>query len=82
MPVDILILEFLSETRFRGDPIIAPPKTISRHILYGRKHVADRCLVLAEKGLIERVDDKAEYQITALGTRVANRDVNYDELKE
>lgn len=81
MPVDLLILEFLHETRFRGEPIIVPPKTISRHIHYGRKHVADRCRTLAEKGLVERVDGKAEYRITETGSQVVEREISYSELE-
>lgn len=77
MPVDTFILQFLGEIEYRGVSIIAPPKTIARHINYSRKHVADRCLVLTEHGLVRRVDGAPEYQITDAGRIALERPADY-----
>ncbi|SFL21561.1 hypothetical protein SAMN04487950_2847 [Halogranum rubrum] len=60
---DDAILELLSEAG-----IAANPSTIAFNIDYNRRYISQRCRILVEKGLLNRVhESKAMYRITELG---------------
>jgi len=75
---DDYILEFL-----RDADIAANPSTIAFNIDYDNAYISNRCLELAENGLIDRVGgDKPIYEITDLGVRYLDDDLSDDEEAE
>ncbi|MFB6198527.1 MAG: MarR family transcriptional regulator, partial [Halobacteriaceae archaeon] len=60
---DDAILELLSEAG-----IAANPSTIAFNIDYDRRYIAQRCRILDEHDLVDRVhEQKAMYEITDIG---------------
>lgn len=75
---DDAILELLSEAG-----IAANPSTIAFNIDYDNRYVSQRCRVLAENELVERVhESKAMYIITDLGEQYLAGNATRDELEE
>ena len=72
---DERILEFLQEKE-----IVASPAVIAANIDYTGKYVSNRCRMLADAGLIQRVD-ASNYQITDFGERFLDGDVEAEELE-
>ncbi|CQR49022.1 hypothetical protein BN996_00477 [Haloferax massiliensis] len=74
---DDAILELLQESG-----IAANPSTIAFNIDYDNRYVSQRCRVLAENGLAERVHEtKAMYRITDLGERYLSGEASKEELE-
>jgi DNA-binding IclR family transcriptional regulator len=74
---DDAILELLREAG-----IAANPATIAFNIDYDNRYVSQRCRLLAEHGLVERVHDtKAMYRITELGIGYLDGDVKAVEIE-
>lgn len=81
MPADVSILQFLDSARdAHGAPSIQKPITIALNTGYSRKHTSARCRVLADHGLVERVDT-GQYRLSELGEGVVNREVDLRELE-
>ena len=75
---DDAILELLDEAG-----IAANPATIAFNIDYDNRYVSQRCRKLAENGLVERVHEtKAMYEITPLGERYLDGQIDADDLSE
>ena len=73
---DDAILELLREAG-----IAANPATIGFNTDYDNRYVSQRCRVLAEHGLVERVHEtKAMYRITEFGRRYLDGDAEKDEF--
>lgn len=73
---DDAILELLREAG-----IAANPATIAFNIDYDNRYVSQRCRVLAEHGLVERVHEtKAMYKVTDLGERYLAGAVEKEDL--
>ena len=74
---DDAILELLHEAG-----IAANPSTIAFNIDYDNRYISQRCRILAENKLVERVHKtKAMYRITELGERYLVDDVDKEELE-
>jgi predicted transcriptional regulator len=74
---DDAILELLREAG-----IAANPATIAFNIDYDNRYVSQRCRMLAEHGLVERIHEtKAMYRITVRGTRYLSGEINGSELE-
>ncbi|POG53805.1 MarR family transcriptional regulator [Haloferax marisrubri] len=74
---DDAILELLSEAG-----IAANPSTIAFNIDYNNRYISQRCRILSENGLVERVHDtKAMYRITELGERYLAGDLSKVDLE-
>jgi len=58
------------------------PASLYLNLPYGRKHVADRCRILAENGLLERHEETAAYRITDFGQKFLNDELDTEELEE
>ncbi len=58
------------------------PATLALNVPYTRNHVAARCRVLSDHGLIERHEDTAAYRITSLGERFLSDDIDPSELED
>jgi len=81
VPADSSILRFMDAvTDERGNPAIQTPKTISLNTGYSNKHVANRCRTLADHGLLERVEDKAQYRITDKGHALLDGGIDPSDL--
>lgn len=81
VPADMVFLEFLYAARTaHGEPSIQTPKTIARNTGYSNRHASARCLELADRGLVEQLDE-GEYRLTDLGEDVVEGDVPFDELE-
>jgi len=57
------------------------PASLALNVPYTREHVARRCKVLAEHGLLERYDETAAYRITDLGRTYLTGDLDADVLE-
>lgn len=80
VPADTSILELLHAARDqRGRHLIWTPNTIGLNTGYSRKHTANRCLVLTEHGLLERLD-RGRYRLSDLGERVLDGEIEPSEL--
>lgn len=74
---DDAILELLSEAG-----IAANPSTIAFNIDYDNRYVSQRCRILDDHELVERVHDtKAMYEITDLGIEYLQGDVDAETLE-
>jgi repressor of nif and glnA expression len=74
---DDAILELLREAG-----IAANPATIAFNIDYDNRYVSQRCRVLAEHGLVERVHEtKAMYRITGAGEKYLDGELKAEELE-
>lgn len=58
------------------------PASLTLNVPYGRQHVADRCRVLANHGLLERYDDVAAYRVTERGIAFLEDRVDANDLDE
>lgn len=56
------------------------PSTIALNQPYTRRHVARRCKVLAEHDLLQRHEETAAYQISELGVRFLNDELEVEDL--
>lgn len=75
---DDYILELL-----RDAGITANPSTIGYNIDYDRRYVSERCRILAENGLLERVDEsKAMYRITEKGRKYLAGELDASTLED
>ncbi|WP_380680598.1 MarR family transcriptional regulator [Salinigranum sp. GCM10025319] len=73
---DDAILELLREAG-----IAANPATIAFNIDYDNRYVSQRCRVLAEHGLVERVHEtKAMYRVTELGEEYLKGEISAEVL--
>jgi DNA-binding IclR family transcriptional regulator len=57
------------------------PATLALNVPYSRGHVARRCKVLAEHGLLERHEDTAGYQVTDFGQEFLNDELDVNDLR-
>lgn len=57
------------------------PASLSLNLPYTREHVARRCKVLAEHGLLERHEDTPAYRITDMGRDYISGDLDAEGLK-
>ena len=82
VPADVAILQYLTHSRtVNGEPSVQTPKTVAVNTGYSRKHASNRAQVLADHGLVEKVNH-GEYRLTGLGERAINHEVAYDELEK
>jgi len=58
------------------------PATLALNIPYSRGHIARRCKVLKEHGLLERHEDTAGYRVTDLGKKFLRDELNADDLRD
>ncbi|WP_436928174.1 hypothetical protein [Halosimplex amylolyticum] len=56
------------------------PSSLALNISYTRRHIARRCQVLSEKGLIDRHEDTAGYRITDFGEQFLNDNLSPEDL--
>ena len=77
-PVDVAIIQFLSGS---GELTLSPGN-IAVNIDYDPSYVGQRCSILAEKGLIEQIEDLDGqfYKITDYGNRFNRGEVDASEL--
>lgn len=57
------------------------PSSIALNVSYTRRHIARRCKVLADNGLLERHEDTAGYRVTDIGRQFLNDDLEADDLR-
>lgn len=75
---DDAILELLSEAG-----IAANPSTIAFNIDYDRRYVSQRCRILSDRGLVNRVHEgKAMYAIANLGEQYLSGEIDREVLEE
>ena len=83
VPADTSILRYMhAAVDERGNQAIQTPITISLNTGYSNRHVANRCQLLADHGLLERIDDQAHYRITDKGVGLLEGDVDPEELED
>lgn len=63
------------------------PASISLNVPYTRRHIARRCQVLADHGLLERHEDTAGYRLTDLGRqflkdKLKPEDIDAEDLED
>ncbi|MFC7139386.1 hypothetical protein ACFQMA_05980 [Halosimplex aquaticum] len=56
------------------------PSSLALNISYTRRHIARRCQVLAEHGVIERHEETAGYRITEFGVAFLNDEISAEDL--
>lgn len=82
-PADLVILLFLSEHRWR---LVVPPVVVAINTGLSNNHANRRLKLLAEAGLVDRVDEEigkqGYYRINGLGERVIMGQVPADELED
>lgn len=75
---DDRILEFFEEHR-----IAVPPSVLTYHLNYSKVHINNRMRKLADKGLLEKVDqERGFYAITDLGLEYLAGEVEAEELED
>jgi hypothetical protein len=57
------------------------PATLSLNVPYTREHVARRCKVLAENGLLERHEETPAYRISDRGRAYLSGDLDVEDLE-
>lgn len=58
------------------------PASLTLNLPFTRKHVADRCRILSDHGLIERHEDTAAYRITDFGNQFLRDELKPEDLLE
>lgn len=80
MAADPSILEYMAIAKDAyNNPAKQTPKTISLNTGYSRKHVGNRCRVLADRGLLERID-RGVYRITDSGIAAVEKEIDPEDL--
>lgn len=73
---DERVLEFLDEKE-----IVASPSVIGANIDYTGEYISRRCRMLADVGLLQRVDS-SNYRITELGEQFLVGDIDASKLQK
>ncbi len=81
VPADSAIMRYMdAAVDATGNRAIQTPNTIALNTGYSNRHVSSRCMTLADHGLLERVDDSAQYRITKKGLTLMNGGIEPDEI--
>ncbi|WP_324664164.1 phage repressor protein [Haloarcula sediminis] len=57
------------------------PATLCLNIPYTREHIARRCKVLSQNGLLERHEETAAYRVTEMGRDYLAGELDADDLQ-
>lgn len=81
-PSDRYILEFMTncDSGYNG-PAKLTPKVIGLNTTVSRKHAGARCRVLADKGLVDKID-RGVYRITELGEQFVRGELEPEQLRK
>lgn len=58
------------------------PSSVALNVSYTRRHVARRCQILSEHGLLERHEETAGYRVSDRGHQFLNDELDAEDLEQ